>query len=141
MSINELPTPFAIGEPAVVNGSAATGTLNVDLLVGDTFVYGTSTGSTGTFTLNFRGDAVTSLNVAVSTIPQIAMVTVINKTGAGTGSYPSVIQVDGTTVTPVWQGGTAPTGGNANSYDAYTFEFLKTAANTWIVFASQTKYA
>jgi hypothetical protein len=45
------------------------------------------------------------------------------------------------TVTPVWQGGSAPTGGNINSSDVYTFTTIKTAANTYTVLGSQTQFA
>ena len=55
--------------------------------------------------------------------------------------YNNVIQVDGTTVTAIWQGGSAPTGGNASSHDVYTYTALKTAASTYTVLASQTQFA
>jgi len=51
-----------------------------------------------------------------------------------------VIQVDGTTVTAIWQGGTAPTTGNASSTDVYTYTALKTAASTYTVLAAQTQF-
>jgi hypothetical protein len=40
-----------------------------------------------------------------------------------------------------WQGGSAPSSGNANSIDIYSLTLLKTAANQWTVLASQTQYA
>jgi hypothetical protein len=51
-------------------------------------------------------------------------------------------QIDGTStgVTIKWQGGTAPTAGNANEIDVYTFVIIKTAASTYTVLASQTKF-
>ena len=51
------------------------------------------------------------------------------------------MQIDGTSVTPRWQGGTAPSAGNATSIDLYSFTILKTAANTYTVLGSQTQYA
>jgi hypothetical protein len=51
------------------------------------------------------------------------------------------VQIDGSTVTPKWQGGSAPTGGNANSADTYTYTAIKTAANTFTVLAAQTQFA
>jgi hypothetical protein len=60
----------------------------------------------------------------------------------GTTAYrPTVFQVDGTAVTPKWQGGTAPTAGNASSIDVYVFTIIKTASATFTVLASQTKFA
>jgi hypothetical protein len=44
-------------------------------------------------------------------------------------------------VTTRWQGGTAPTAGNASSQDVYTFVVVKTASATFSVFASVTKFA
>jgi hypothetical protein len=53
------------------------------------------------------------------------------------------VQVDGTVtgVTTKWQGGTAPTSGDANSVDVYQYTVIKTGAATFTVLASVTKYA
>jgi hypothetical protein len=65
----------------------------------------------------------------------------LNTNGA-TPYYPTTFQIDGSAVTPKWQGGTAPTAGNASSIDAYTFTIIKTAATpTYTVLAAQTKFA
>jgi hypothetical protein len=62
-------------------------------------------------------------------------------TNGGTAYYPSTIQIDGSSVTPKWQTGNAPTAGNANSVDVYTFAIVKTANLTYTVLASQVKFA
>ena len=63
-------------------------------------------------------------------------------TSGTTAYYPSAIQVDGSSITPKWQGGTAPTGGNTSSVDLYTFTILKTTASpAYVVLGSQTKFA
>ena len=62
-------------------------------------------------------------------------------TNGATPYYPNVIQIDGSSVTPKWQTGIAPTSGNASSIDVYTFAVVKTASATFTVLASQTKYA
>jgi len=62
-------------------------------------------------------------------------------TQGATPYYNNVVQVDGSSVTPKWQGGTAPTSGNASSIDAYVYTIVKTGAATFTVFASQTKFA
>jgi hypothetical protein len=52
------------------------------------------------------------------------------------------VQIDGSAVTPKYQGGTAFAAGNASSIDAYVYTVVKTAATpTYTVFASQTKFA
>ena len=58
-----------------------------------------------------------------------------------TAYYLNAYQVDGSSVTPKWSGGTAPTGGNASSIDAYSFTIIKTADATFTVLASVTQFA
>jgi hypothetical protein len=62
-------------------------------------------------------------------------------TNGATPYYQSAFQVDGNGITPKWQGGTAPTAGNASSIDAYTITIVKTGAATFTAFAAQTKFA
>jgi hypothetical protein len=52
-----------------------------------------------------------------------------------------VCSSDLSVVTPVWQGGAAPTGGNVTSNDVYTFTAIKTASSTFTVLAAQTQFA
>ena len=65
--------------------------------------------------------------------------TVISKNGA-TAYYANVISIDGTTITPVWSGGVAPSAGTSSGYDMYNFNILKTAANTYVVFGAVGSY-
>jgi hypothetical protein len=51
------------------------------------------------------------------------------------------VQIDGFGRTVKYQGGSAPSSGNANSIDIYSITLVKTASNTWTVLASQTQYA
>jgi hypothetical protein len=62
-------------------------------------------------------------------------------TNTTTAYYASAFTIDGTSVTPKWQNGTAPTSGNTSALDIYTFVIIKTAASTYTVLASQTKFA
>jgi len=62
-------------------------------------------------------------------------------TNGATAYYNSAVQIDGSAVTPKWQGGTAPAAGNASSVDTYVYTVIKTAASTFTVLASQTKFA
>ena len=62
-------------------------------------------------------------------------------TQGATAYYNSAVQVDGSSVTPKWQGGTAPTSGNASSIDSYTYVLVKTASATFTVLAAQTQFA
>jgi hypothetical protein len=60
-------------------------------------------------------------------------------TGA-TAYYNNAITIDGVSITPKYQGGTAWSAGNASSWDAYTYTAIKTAANTYILLAAQTQF-
>ena len=62
-------------------------------------------------------------------------------TQGGTAYYLNAYQVDGSSVTPKWSGGAAPTAGNASGIDAYSFTIIKTADATFTVLASVTQYA
>jgi len=84
-------------------------------------------------TINFRGDASTSLNSVMNTGQ--SMTCAILMTQGSTAYYLNTIQVDGSAVTPKWQGG-APTEGTASGIDAYSFTIIKTADATFTVLAS-----
>jgi hypothetical protein len=62
-------------------------------------------------------------------------------TQGATAYYLSAYQIDGTAVTPKWQGGSAPASGNPSGIDVYTFTIIKTATDTYTVLASQTEFA
>ncbi len=124
-------------ETATVSATAATGTINYDVTT-QSVVYFTSNAS-GNFTLNFRGSSGTSLNTVMSTGESLSVTFLV--TNGATAYYNSAVQVDGSSVTPKWQGGTAPTSGNASSIDSYTYVIIKTASATFTVLAAQTKFA
>jgi hypothetical protein len=124
-------------EIITVSATAATSTINLDLTTQSILYYTSS--ATGNFTINFRASSGTSLNTAMSTGQSITAV-FMNTNGA-TPYYNSAVTIDGTSVTPKWQGGTAPTSGNASSIDIYTYTIIKTASATYTVLASQTQFA
>lgn len=126
-----------IYENSTVSATAAGGTINFDALTQSILQYTTS--ATGNWTLNIRGDSVTSLNTLMSA-GQTVTVVFMAAQGA-TAYYNNVLQIDGTTVTPKWSGGVTPTTGNINSTDVYTYAIVKTGGNTYNVFASQVKFA
>jgi hypothetical protein len=132
------PTFKAPTETANIVASAATGTIPIDVETSTIWYY--TSNATANHTLNFRYNSGTSLSNKLSVGETITVVW-ISPNGA-TAYYPNVIQVDGTTVTPKIQGGTAITSGNASSTDIYTFTIIKTAATpTYLVLESQTKFA
>ena len=120
-----------------VSATQATGTVNVDLSTAAVHYYTGAAAANWTF--NFRGNGSTTLNSLLS-VGQSATVAFLNTNGS-TAYYPTAFQVDGVSVTPKWQGGTAPSSGNASSIDSYTFTIIKTASATYTVLASQVKFA
>jgi hypothetical protein len=61
-------------------------------------------------------------------------------TQGATAYYNNTVQIDGSSVTPKYQGGTAWTAGNASSIDAYSYTIVKTGSATFTVFAAQTQF-
>jgi hypothetical protein len=117
--------------------SAATGTINFNVESGSIWYY--TSNATANHTLNFRYSSSVTLNTALPVGDSITLVWL--NTNGTTAYYPNVINIDGTAVTPKWQGGTAVAAGNASSIDAYVFTIIKTASATFTVLASQTKFA
>jgi hypothetical protein len=128
---------FGVFENATVSTTYIT-TFTYDVLTQAVYYQNVNLGSN--FTVNLRGNSSTALNAALNT-GESATVALITKQG-NTTFYNNVIQVDGTStnVTVVWQGGTAPTAGNASSNDVYTYTALKTAASTYTILAAQTQF-
>ena len=124
-------------EKAAVSGSALTGTVAFNWLDGAVVLY--TANASANWTLNVRGNGSTTLNSSLATNDSITIA--VLATQGSTAYYQSAMQIDGTSVTPKWAGGTAPTAGNANSIDVYTFTIIKTASATFTVLASQTKFA
>jgi hypothetical protein len=123
---------------AFATRGAMTGTINYDIL-SQNILYA-NVNASGNWTLNVRGGGggATSLNTLLLNNQTITIV-LINQNGA-TAYYQTAMQIDGTSVTPKWSGGTAPTSGNASSNDVYTFTIMKTASATYTVLASVTKW-
>jgi hypothetical protein len=124
-------------EAITVSATVATGTINYDVTT-QSIIYYTSNASAN-WTVNFRASSGTSLDSAMSTGESITLAFLV--TQGATPYYNNAVQIDGNAVTPKWQGGTAPTSGNASSIDAYVYSIVKTGAATFTVFASQTKFA
>ena len=91
-----------------------------------------------TWTVNFRGSSGTSLDSAMSTGEAITVVFLV--TQGSTAYYNNAVTIDGSSVTPKYQGGTAWTSGNASSVDAYSYTIVKTGSATFTVFAAQTQF-
>jgi hypothetical protein len=124
-------------ETATISATAATGTIQYDVTTQSVLYY--TTNASGNFTVNFRGSSGTSLNTIMATGESISTTFLV--TNGATAYYNSAVTIDGNSVTPKWQGGTAPTSGNASSIDSYTYVIFKTGSATFTVLASVTKFA
>jgi hypothetical protein len=126
-----------ITEVDTISATAATGTINFDITTQSVLYY--TSNASGNWTLNFRGSSGTTLNAVMATGESLSATFLV--TNGSTAYYNSAVTIDGTSVTPKWQGGSAPTSGNASSTDCYTYVIQKTGSATYVVLASQTKFA
>jgi hypothetical protein len=126
-----------IKEVTTISATAATGTVNYDVATQSVLYY--TTNASANWTVNLRGSASATLNSLMSTGQTITVAFMV--TQGATAYYNSAVQVDGSSVTPKWQSGTAPTIGNASGVDVYTYAVVKTGNAAFTVFASQTRFA
>lgn len=94
--------------------------------------------STANSTINFRGNTTVTLNTMMSTNQTLTAAVLV--TNNATAYRIANVQVDGTSVTPKWSGGTAPTA-SANSVDTYSFTIIKTGSAAFTVLGSKTQFA
>ena len=123
-------------ETTTVSATAATGTINYYVNSQSVLYY--TTNASANWTLNVAFSSGTSLNTAMATGQTVTIAFMV--TQGSTAYYASAFTIDGTSVTPKWQGGTAPTSGNASGVDIYTYTIVKTGSATYSVFASQTQF-
>jgi hypothetical protein len=126
-----------VAETITVSATAATGTINYDVTTQSVLYY--TTNASANWTVNFRGSSGTSLNTLMSTGQSLTVAFLV--TQGATAYYNSAVQVDGASVTPKYQGGTAWAAGNASSIDAYVYQIVKTGNAAFTIFASQTRFA
>ena len=123
-------------EKATISATAANGTVHFDVKTQPILYY--TTNSSGTWSLNVRGDNSTTLNSLMATGETISITFAV--TNGGTAYARTDFSIDGSTVTPKWLGGSAPSA-NASSVDMYCFTIVKTGSGAFTVFGSLTKFA
>lgn len=124
-------------EDITVSATAASSTVQFDVLTQSVLYY--TTNATGNFTLNIRGDGSTTFNSLLNDGESLTLVFLV--TNGATAYYNSALTIDGVSVTPKWQGGTAPSSGNTSSIDSYSYTVIKTGNAAFTVLASQTRFA
>ncbi len=123
-------------EPAQIIAAAPSATQTLDIASGAVAYF--TTAASANWTLNLTFSSGTTLNTAMA-VGQAVTCAVLTTQGA-TAYYNSAVQIDGSAVTPAWQGGTAPTAGNASGIDVYTYTIIKTGSGAFTVLASMTKF-
>ena len=123
-------------EVTTISATAATGTINYDVTTQSVLYY--TTNASANWTVNVRGNGTTSLNTLMSTGQALTVVFLV--TQGATAYYNNALTIDGSSVTPKYQGGTAWAAGNASSIDAYSYTIVKTGSAAFTVFAAQTQF-
>jgi hypothetical protein len=123
-------------EVTTISATAATGTINYDVTTQSVLYYTTS--ASANWTVNVRGNSSTSLDTLMSTGQALTVVFLV--TQGATAYYNNAFTIDGTSVTPKYQGGTAWSSGNASGIDAYSYTIVKTGSAAFTVFAAQTQF-
>jgi hypothetical protein len=126
-----------VKEKVTVSATTSTGVIAFDIITQSVLYY--TTNASGNWTMNFRGNGSTSLDSIMSTGE--SMTVAFLSTQGATAYRNTAVQVDGSSVTPKWQGGAAPTAGNASGIDVYSYTIIKTASATFTVLASQSQFA
>jgi len=127
----------SVAEKVTTTATAATGTINYDVLTQAVLNY--TTNAAGDWTINIRGDGSNTLNSIMDAGESITIAHIVK---VGSSEYRnSAVTIDGSSVTPEWQGGTAPTEGNANSLDVYSYTIIKTGDAAFTALASLTQFA
>jgi len=126
-------------ESITTTATAVSGTVNVDISTAS--VYYSTSNATADFTFNFRGNGSTTLNSILGVGQSLTAAYLVTNGSTAYKPAATSLTIDGVTVTPRWQGGSAPTAGNINSIDSYTFTIIKTASATYTAIASQTRFA
>lgn len=126
-----------IAETTTVSATAATGTINYYVNSQSVLIY--TSNAAANWTLNVAFSSGTALNTALATGQSVTIAFAVQQ--GSTAYYPTGFTIDSTSVTPKWQGGAAPTAGNASSLDVYTYSITKTGSATYIVLAAQNKFA
>jgi hypothetical protein len=135
--VSDYTTFTNLTEKVTVAATAATGTINYDTGT-QSVVYYTSNAA-GDWTINFRDSSGATLNSKIATGEAITLVHLVTLTGAEYRN--TVVQVDGSSITPEWQGGAAPTEGNINSIDSYAYTIIKTGDAAFTILAALTQFA
>ena len=120
------------------DGGGLTGDYNHDLgTYGN--VHFSATNAAGSFTYNLRINSSTTLN-SVMAEGDVLSFTLMHASN-NTARYMTQLKIDGSNVSPVWAGGSAPSAATGSGFDVYSFSIMKTGNNSYGIFGSFTNHA
>ena len=129
-------TLITAGEKTTVSATAASGTINYDILTQGILYY--TSNASGTWVLNVRGNSSTSLD-SIMAVGETRTITFLATQGS-TPYYQTSLTIDSSSVTPKWLNGVTPTAGNASGIDTYVLSIIKTGSGAFTVIESLTQY-
>ena len=127
----------SVAEKVTTEATSATGTVNYDVLTQAVWSFTSDAGAN--WTLNIRGDGSNSLDTIMDTGESITIAHIVKQ--GSSAYYNNAVTIDGSSITPEWQGGSAPSSGNVNSLDVYSYTIIKTGSAAFTALASQTQFA
>ena len=125
-----------LAEKFATSGTALNSATSIDLDDGMVHYRSANLGAA-----NVKPDIISSVGINTALkIGEAISVTIITAVNS-TSNYVSSVAIDGRTtgITTNWVGGDAPSDGGGSNVDIYAFNILKTADNTFLVVANQTK--
>ena len=125
-----------LAEKFATSGTALNSATSIDLDDGMVHYRSANLGAA-----NVKPDIISSVGINTALkIGEAVSVTIITAVNS-TSNYVSSVAIDGRTtgITTNWVGGDAPSDGGGSNVDIYAFNILKTADNTFLVVANQTK--
>lgn len=126
-------------ETANIYTTGVGGNVNID--VSNNTVYYFTSNTTANVTFNFRANGVNGGNLnSLLSIGQSVSSAILLKQGAT--KYRANVYIDSTLQVPFWLGNSAPGYATTQqeSIDTYSFNIIKTAANTYTVLASNSNF-
>ena len=130
-----LNTRKMLSEQVNVGGATVYSAANIDLELGMTHLR--TANLNGDIRPNIRYSSTRTLNNVMNNNEGIT-VTIIHAVNNSNHNI-SGLEIDGSIQTVNWVGGSAPSDGGSSGVDIYTFNIIKTAANTYTVIGNQTK--
>ena len=101
-------------------------------------VHFSATNAAGAFTYNLRINSSATLNSVMSAGDTLSFTLI--SANDNTARYMTAFKIDGTTITPEWSGGSAPSAATGSGFDVYSFTCIKTGDAAFKVFASFTNH-